>query len=68
MADQLDGAVAIVTGGGTGIGAAVVRRLAARGVRCVVNYATAAPMPSSARIAAPSAAALRRIAASETAS
>ena len=32
-------AVAIVTGGGTGIGAAVVRRLAARGVRCVVNYA-----------------------------
>ena len=33
------GAVAIVTGGGTGIGAAVVRRLAARGVRCVINYA-----------------------------
>ena len=33
-------AVAIVTGGGTGIGAAVVRRLAARGVRCVVNYAS----------------------------
>ncbi len=32
-------AVAVVTGGGTGIGAAVVRRLAARGVRCVVNYA-----------------------------
>ena len=32
-------AVAIVTGGGTGIGAAVVRRLAGRGVRCVVNYA-----------------------------
>lgn len=31
--------VAIVTGGGTGIGAAVVRRLAARGVRCVINYA-----------------------------
>lgn len=39
MADQLDGAVAIVTGGGTGIGAATVRRLAARGVRCVVKYA-----------------------------
>ena len=34
------GAVAIVTGGGTGIGAAVVRRLAGRGVRCVVNYAS----------------------------
>ncbi len=32
--------VAIVTGGGTGIGAAVVRRLAARGVRCVINYAS----------------------------
>lgn len=36
----LDGAVAMVTGGGTGIGAAVVRRLAERGVRCVVNYAS----------------------------
>ena len=36
----MDGMVAIVTGGGTGIGAAVVRRLAARGVRCVVNYAS----------------------------
>lgn len=33
-------AVAIVTGGGTGIGAAVVRRLATRGVRCVINYAS----------------------------
>ncbi|QQV78544.1 SDR family oxidoreductase [Sphingomonas aliaeris] len=32
--------VAIVTGGGTGIGASVVRKLAARGVRCVVNYAS----------------------------
>ena len=32
--------VAIVTGGGTGIGAVVVRRLAARGARCVVNYAS----------------------------
>ncbi len=40
MADRdLAGRVAIVTGGGTGIGAAVVRRLAARGVSCVVNYA-----------------------------
>jgi 3-oxoacyl-[acyl-carrier protein] reductase len=36
----MDGSVAIVTGGGTGIGAAVVRQLAARGVRCVVNYAS----------------------------
>ena len=35
----MDGAVAIVTGGGTGIGASVVRRLAERGARCVVNYA-----------------------------
>ncbi|GAA0330100.1 SDR family NAD(P)-dependent oxidoreductase [Sphingomonas oligophenolica] len=33
-------AVAIVTGGGTGIGASVVRRLATRGVRCVINYAS----------------------------
>ncbi|MES2422547.1 MAG: SDR family oxidoreductase [Pseudomonadota bacterium] len=40
MSDALEGAVAIVTGGGTGIGAAVVRRLAARGVSCVINYAT----------------------------
>ena len=39
MDQDLAGAVAIVTGGGTGIGAAVVRRLAGRGVRCVVNYA-----------------------------
>ena len=31
--------VAIVTGGGTGIGASVVRRLAERGVRSVINYA-----------------------------
>ncbi len=40
MSASIEGAVAIVTGGGTGIGAAVVRRLAARGVRCVINYAT----------------------------
>ncbi|URW76526.1 SDR family oxidoreductase [Sphingomonas donggukensis] len=37
---SMEGMVAIVTGGGTGIGAAVVRRLAARGVKCVVNYAS----------------------------
>ena len=36
----MKGSVAIVTGGGTGIGAAVVRRLAERGVHCVVNYAS----------------------------
>jgi 3-oxoacyl-[acyl-carrier protein] reductase len=36
----MKGAVAIVTGGGTGIGAAVVRELVAREVRCVVNYAS----------------------------
>jgi 3-oxoacyl-[acyl-carrier protein] reductase len=35
----MEGMAAIVTGGGTGIGAAVVRRLTARGVRCVINYA-----------------------------
>lgn len=40
MSDAMQGMVAIVTGGGTGIGAAVVRALAARGVRCVVNYAS----------------------------
>lgn len=34
------GRVAIVTGGGTGIGAATVRLLAARGVKCVINYAS----------------------------
>lgn len=35
----MKGGVAIVTGGGTGIGASVVRRLAERGVRSVINYA-----------------------------
>jgi 3-oxoacyl-[acyl-carrier protein] reductase len=39
MSAAMEGSVAIVTGGGTGIGASVVRRLAARGVRCVINYA-----------------------------
>ena len=36
----MTGGVAIVTGGGTGIGASVVRMLAERGVRCVVNYSS----------------------------
>ncbi len=39
MTDSMNGAVAIVTGGGTGIGAATVAILASRGVRSVVNYA-----------------------------
>lgn len=39
MDQEMAGKVAIVTGGATGIGAATVRRLAARGVRCVINYA-----------------------------
>jgi 3-oxoacyl-[acyl-carrier protein] reductase len=35
---QLEGCVAIVTGGGTGLGAEISRHLAARGVRVAVNY------------------------------
>jgi 3-oxoacyl-[acyl-carrier protein] reductase len=38
--ESMQGKVAIVTGGGTGIGAATVRMLAARGVQCVINYAS----------------------------
>ncbi|MES2095869.1 MAG: SDR family oxidoreductase [Pseudomonadota bacterium] len=40
MSSGMEGRVAIVTGGGTGIGASVVRMLAARGVHCVVNYSS----------------------------
>jgi hypothetical protein len=40
MQDRMNDGVAIVTGSGTGIGAATVRLLAARGVRCVINYAS----------------------------
>lgn len=40
MTNGMEGAVAIVTGGGTGIGAEVVRQLAARGVRSIINYAS----------------------------
>ena len=40
MVDAMTDKVAIVTGGATGIGAATVRALAARGVRCVINYAS----------------------------
>ena len=36
----MSGPAAIVTGGGTGIGASVVRMLAERGVRSVINYAS----------------------------
>jgi 3-oxoacyl-[acyl-carrier protein] reductase len=39
MTDPINNAVAIVTGGGTGIGAATVALLASRGVRSIVNYA-----------------------------
>ena len=39
MTNTMNGAVAIVTGGGTGIGAATVALLASHGVRSVVNYA-----------------------------
>ncbi|HEX7694822.1 MAG TPA: SDR family oxidoreductase [Sphingomonas sp.] len=40
MSGGMEGRVAIVTGGGTGIGASTVRMLAARGVHCLVNYAS----------------------------
>ena len=46
---QLDGKVALVTGGGRGIGAAIVRRLAREGAAIVVNDLDAEPAEASAR-------------------
>src|SRR5688572_6707211 len=52
---QLDGRVAIVTGGGTGLGAEVCRRLAAASARVGVNYSRseAAACELAANLAAP---------------
>jgi NAD(P)-dependent dehydrogenase (short-subunit alcohol dehydrogenase family) len=52
---QLDGRVAIVTGGGTGLGAEMCRQLSAAGVRVGVNYSRseAAARELAANLAAP---------------
>jgi|SRR4051794_2101597 3-oxoacyl-[acyl-carrier protein] reductase len=39
---SMDGKVAVVTGGGTGLGAAVARRLAGRGARVAITYSRSA--------------------------
>ncbi|MEU7819131.1 SDR family NAD(P)-dependent oxidoreductase, partial [Pseudonocardia sp. NPDC049154] len=38
----MDGRVAVVTGGATGLGAAVSRRLAGRGARVAITYSRSA--------------------------
>ena len=40
---DMKGTVSIVTGSSSGVGAATVRRLAARGSHVVVNYSKSAP-------------------------
>ncbi len=54
---SLDGSVALITGGGSGIGAETARALSARGVRCVVSGRRAERLDAvSAELRAPSAA------------
>lgn len=63
MAGASDAPVALVTGGGTGVGAASARRLAARGYRVAVNYRSSAgeaeAVAAACREAGPEALALR---------